>query len=214
MQPRLMRSRTESIIAGVCGGLGDYFGVDPVIVRLIFVLLTLTTGLGLLVYPVLWLAMPKMPPLPSYPPYPPYPDETARLLSAEERTAAQSQASPYVMQEARGRAQQSASRTGLPPEAYVFDPHTGQPIHREPPATGSTTMLDDSVLNQHPLSQIGPGAGPYARPPRSRTRRWGIVGVVLLGIGILALADAFGINTDFVFPILLIVGGIALLRRS
>ena len=59
MQPRLMRSRTEVIIAGVCGGLGEYFGLDPVIVRLIFVLVTLTTGLGFIVYPVLWLVMPR-----------------------------------------------------------------------------------------------------------------------------------------------------------
>src|SRR5215510_3873125 len=59
MQPRLMRSRTEVIIAGVCGGLAEYFAIDPVIVRLIFVLATLTSGIGLLVYPILWLVMPK-----------------------------------------------------------------------------------------------------------------------------------------------------------
>src|SRR5262245_36669406 len=59
MQPRLMRSRSEVIIDGVCGGLGEYFVLDPVIVRLIFVLVTLTTGLGFIVYPVLWLVMPK-----------------------------------------------------------------------------------------------------------------------------------------------------------
>jgi phage shock protein C len=61
MQPRLMRSRTEVIVAGVCGGLGEYFGLDPVIVRLIFVLVSLTTGLGFIVYPILWLVMPKAP---------------------------------------------------------------------------------------------------------------------------------------------------------
>ncbi len=59
MQPRLMRSRTEVIIAGVCGGLAEYFAIDPVIVRLIFVLVTLTSGIGLLVYPILWMVMPK-----------------------------------------------------------------------------------------------------------------------------------------------------------
>src|SRR2546428_3273110 len=59
MEPRLRRSRTEVIIAGVCGGLAEYFGIDPVIVRLIFVLVTLTTGIGVLLYPVLWLVMPK-----------------------------------------------------------------------------------------------------------------------------------------------------------
>src|SRR5262249_58867454 len=58
MQSRLMRSRTEVIVAGVCGGLAQYFGLDPVIVRLIFVLVTLTTGIGFIAYPVLWLVMP------------------------------------------------------------------------------------------------------------------------------------------------------------
>src|SRR5215211_5604527 len=59
MQPRLMRSRTEVIVAGVCGGLAEYFAIDPVIVRLIFVLVTLTSGIGLFIYPILWLVMPK-----------------------------------------------------------------------------------------------------------------------------------------------------------
>lgn len=59
MQPRLTRSRTDRMIAGVCGGLGQYFGVDPVIVRLIFVVIALSTGITLVVYPILWLIMPE-----------------------------------------------------------------------------------------------------------------------------------------------------------
>ncbi|NTV66030.1 MAG: PspC domain-containing protein, partial [Oscillochloris sp.] len=59
MQTRLTRSPTESMIAGVCGGLAEYFNIDPVIVRLIFVLVTLTSGLGLPVYLVLWIVMPR-----------------------------------------------------------------------------------------------------------------------------------------------------------
>jgi len=47
------------MIAGVCGGLGQYFGVDPVIVRLIFVVIALSTGITLVVYPILWLIMPE-----------------------------------------------------------------------------------------------------------------------------------------------------------
>ena len=58
MQKRLMRSQTDKMLGGVCGGLADYFLIDPVIVRLIFVLITITTGLGILFYPVLWLIMP------------------------------------------------------------------------------------------------------------------------------------------------------------
>lgn len=59
MQPRLTRARKDRMISGVCGGLGHYFGVDPVIVRLIFVVLAITTFLTPLIYPVLWLIMPE-----------------------------------------------------------------------------------------------------------------------------------------------------------
>ncbi len=57
---RLYRSRTNRMVAGVCGGLGNYFNVDPTIVRLLFVLATLPGGLpGPLVYLVLWIVIPK-----------------------------------------------------------------------------------------------------------------------------------------------------------
>lgn len=54
---RLMRSRDDAIIAGVAGGIARYLGVDSVIVRLIFVVLVFT-GVGVLLYPVLWIIMP------------------------------------------------------------------------------------------------------------------------------------------------------------
>ncbi len=204
MQPRLMRSRTESIFAGVCGGLGDYFGVDPVIVRLIFVLVTLTTGLGLLIYPVLWLSMPKAPERRFYG------DAGLPQLDAQEQMPmGAQQAAPYVMQEARSRGQAATSHRSAvpPPEAYNFDPLTGQPIQRDP-STGSTTMLNDQLFDQNPISPAG-----AAPAPRGRVKRWSIAGVVLLGFGLMALAEAVGISTEIVFPILMIVGGLALLRR-
>jgi phage shock protein C len=54
---RLMRSRSEKIIAGVAGGIAQYLGIESVIVRLAFVALCFT-GVGILLYPVLWLIMP------------------------------------------------------------------------------------------------------------------------------------------------------------
>jgi phage shock protein C len=56
---RLYRSRTNVVIAGVCGGLGDYLGIDPVLVRIFFVLFTLAGGIGPLVYFLLWLIVPR-----------------------------------------------------------------------------------------------------------------------------------------------------------
>lgn len=56
---RLYRSRTNRQIAGVCGGLGEYFGIDPTLIRVLFVLAFLVAGQGLLLYIILWLVMPE-----------------------------------------------------------------------------------------------------------------------------------------------------------
>lgn len=55
----LTRSKTDKIIAGVCGGLGEYFSIDPVIIRLIFVVITLLGGAGVLAYIVMWIIVPE-----------------------------------------------------------------------------------------------------------------------------------------------------------
>jgi len=54
-------SRADRKIAGVCGGLGEWLDVDPVFLRVAFVLLALVGGLGILVYVVLWLFVPRAP---------------------------------------------------------------------------------------------------------------------------------------------------------
>jgi phage shock protein PspC (stress-responsive transcriptional regulator) len=58
MQRKLERSRTDSRLAGVCGGLGEYLDVDPTLVRLAFILLALYGGHGILLYIILMLVMP------------------------------------------------------------------------------------------------------------------------------------------------------------
>jgi len=59
---RLYRSRTDRKIAGVCGGLAEYFNIDPVIPRIVFVILLLPGGLpGFLPYIILWLVVPEAP---------------------------------------------------------------------------------------------------------------------------------------------------------
>jgi phage shock protein PspC (stress-responsive transcriptional regulator) len=64
--PRLQRSRTDRMIAGVAAGVARYLNTDPAIVRLLFVLLAFS-GPGLLVYPLLWLVMPREPEAPAAP---------------------------------------------------------------------------------------------------------------------------------------------------
>ncbi|MCB5165881.1 PspC domain-containing protein [Streptomyces bambusae] len=57
-RPALTRSRRSHVVAGVCGGLGRFFGVDPVIFRVVVAVLTVTGGLGLVGYGIAWLVMP------------------------------------------------------------------------------------------------------------------------------------------------------------
>lgn len=56
---KLTRSTNDRMIAGICGGLGQYLGLDSTIVRLIFVLLALAGGPGLLAYLIMWLVVPE-----------------------------------------------------------------------------------------------------------------------------------------------------------
>jgi phage shock protein PspC (stress-responsive transcriptional regulator) len=61
-QPRrLYRSSKSKIIGGVCGGMGDYFNIDPVILRLLWVILTFAGGAGVLIYIVAWIIIPEEP---------------------------------------------------------------------------------------------------------------------------------------------------------
>lgn len=56
MEPkRFYRSRTDRVFAGVCGGLAEYFIIDPLLIRLLFVVLALAGGGGVLIYIILWI---------------------------------------------------------------------------------------------------------------------------------------------------------------
>ncbi len=57
----LYRSRDERIIAGVCGGLADYFGLDVSKLRIALLVLILIGGLSIWVYIILWLVVPQNP---------------------------------------------------------------------------------------------------------------------------------------------------------
>ncbi|MFZ4620012.1 MAG: PspC domain-containing protein [Bacteroidota bacterium] len=58
---KLYRSQTNKVFAGVCGGLAEYFDVDPVVIRIIFVLMLLFGGSGFLLYLVAIFIVPKRP---------------------------------------------------------------------------------------------------------------------------------------------------------
>ena len=55
---KLSRSNNK-MIGGVCAGIADYLGLDPTIVRIVWVLMLFFAGFGILLYLILWLIMPK-----------------------------------------------------------------------------------------------------------------------------------------------------------
>ncbi|MBT3189152.1 MAG: PspC domain-containing protein, partial [Anaerolineae bacterium] len=55
----LYRTEKDKMIGGVCGGLGEYFEIDPALVRLLFALIFFGYGAGLMVYVLLWIIMPS-----------------------------------------------------------------------------------------------------------------------------------------------------------
>jgi phage shock protein C len=59
MENRFYLSQTDKKIGGVCGGLAEYFGIDSLIIRIIFVILVVGYGTGILAYLLLWLLAPR-----------------------------------------------------------------------------------------------------------------------------------------------------------
>ena len=62
MEPkRLYRSRKDRMIGGICGGMGVYFNMDPVLIRVLWAICFFFGGAGLLAYLIAWIIIPEEP---------------------------------------------------------------------------------------------------------------------------------------------------------
>ena len=61
MVKRLYRSKKDSILGGVCGGIAEYFDIDPTLVRLLSVLIVFLGGIGVIGYVIAWIIIPQNP---------------------------------------------------------------------------------------------------------------------------------------------------------
>ncbi|HEY6952478.1 MAG TPA: PspC domain-containing protein [Bacteroidota bacterium] len=61
MTKRLYRSIKEKMIGGVCGGIAEYFDIDPVLIRILFVVAVFAGGSGILAYIICWIIIPEQP---------------------------------------------------------------------------------------------------------------------------------------------------------
>ena len=58
---KIFRSKKDRVIAGVCGGIAEYFNVDPTLIRLLWVVFTLMGGSGIIAYIICWIVIPERP---------------------------------------------------------------------------------------------------------------------------------------------------------
>ncbi len=218
MQSRLTRSRTDKFIAGVCGGLSAYFNVDPVIVRLIFVLATFVNGAGIPIYLLLWLIVPRdTTSLPgSYqhiPPHGPQRSQQAAPSIDESYPSRTRAAAPArAVQQQRPGGSGGFSQSPPPPGVYQFDPLTGQPLE-PPPMMGETINLREIPPDAPEQIRSTPSMSSAYTPATPRRRNWRTLGIILVGVGGLILLEQMGITMNLMFPILLIIAGIILLKR-
>lgn len=77
----LRRSSDDRVIAGVCGGLGRYLGVDPILLRIVFVVLAIAGGSGVLLYVLCWIFIPSERPGETLGPTRSMPGATGRILA-------------------------------------------------------------------------------------------------------------------------------------
>ncbi|HNP85818.1 MAG TPA: PspC domain-containing protein [Kouleothrix sp.] len=167
---RLMRSRTDKVLAGVAGGIGQYLAIDPVIVRLAFVAMALT-GIGVFLYPVLWLIMPMEGSQPSTP---------GQVLN-EVRQQAQRVGDEVREVFVSSRRVRYDPMTGEP-----IDPETEIPINNVGNTAGSSTAAPEDRRNRL-LGMILLGVGAFILlgmvPGFGRM----LMPLVLIGAGIMVL---------------------------
>lgn len=167
---RLMRSRTDKVLAGVAGGIGQYLAIDPVIVRLAFVAMALT-GIGVFLYPVLWLIMPMEGSQPSTP---------GQVLN-EVRQQAQRVGDEVREVFVSSRRVRYDPMTGEP-----IDPETEIPINNVGNAAGSSAAAPEDRRNRL-LGMILLGVGAFILlgmvPGFGRM----VMPLVLIGAGIMVL---------------------------
>jgi phage shock protein C len=196
-----MRSSRERMWAGVCGGMAEYFDLDPTLVRLLWIAATIVSGgLGVPLYILGWVLMPRddRPPAQGQYPYQwrdwsqEFHNETQRLAEEARRVA--------------GEVSHGWHQTSGP-----HDPTTD---------TGAAPTPSPS-----PTAQPGPAAQPewwqsgqYVEPHRQHGRSPRAAGVLLVGLGVLLLAANAGIFSWIewrtMWPVILIGFGLLLLAKQ
>lgn len=201
MNRRLYRSRTDSVIGGVAGGVAEYLDVDPSIVRIVWAVLAIVTGgIFFVLYIVMWIVVPEGAQVPGMPRYQPGPGAVPGWTPPASGPAAPVAPVAPVAPDATPDA--AATAAAMPPAGAV----EGEVPPVAEPLPGST----------EPVA----GWTAYGAPETHHRRRGSggamLFGVVLIVLGAWFLIDQYipGIDSDLLWPIALVILGAALLFVS
>jgi phage shock protein C len=188
---RFYRGR-DRIVGGVCSGLGEGLHIDPIWVRLAFVVLAFAQGIGVVLYVVLWVIMPER---------------------GQERPAGRTAFDSMSDDIKRAWANLRGQFGGRPPAGSTSQATAAPP---PPPAAAAA-----SVPSSGHATQVLPPLPPTSAPPPAAPAQRGVhnqsvvLGVILVLIGLAFLLSNTGfVNWSEIWPIALIALGIVLLARS
>ena len=176
MPSRLYRSRSEKMIAGVCGGLGEYFDVDPVLIRLLFVITALISGIGLLAYVVLWILVPR---------------EGSEVIPREQVLRGE-------VEELYHETRERLDPSGSPPRGT--EPETSEASARGEPAG----VADD--VPEPPMPPTPYGESVPVEDRRRRRQHWAGAILIVIGVLFLAqnLGLLWWIQARYAWPLVLV----------
>ena len=209
MDKRLYRSRTDRMISGVCGGIAEYFAIDPTIVRLATVaLLLVTSGAVFLIYIVMAIVVPEMPAQGE--------PDSPRAMTTEEISAG-AQGFARDIQTAAHKAVGGAAGAGgtasgaVPADAPVETP----PVEGAEPPQPATPPADGAEQQ----SQAAPAAS-AASEHRSGGTGAMLIGVLLIAFGLLVFVqrtvglDLLSMGWRLFVPGVIILLGVLILIRA
>lgn len=204
MNRRLYRSRTDSVLGGVAGGVAEYLDVDPSIVRIVWAILAIVTGgIFLVLYIVMWIVVPEGTPGP----YVPGPGAQPGWTPPSGGTPAPPAAAPVV-----GAPAGEDGAVAAPPESEAAPADAEAAAGPVPPAAAPPV----------PPADVPPAPAAWTPPDQEahRHRRRGnvglIFGIILVALGIWFLIDEYvpAFRSDLFWPIGLVLLGVILLVVS
>lgn len=186
---RLTRSRSERMLAGVCGGLAEYLGMDTTLMRVLWVVATLISGgVTLIAYPIFWLVMP----------------ESGRFTSAADDT----------FKDVAERVDPVVERIG----DRVRETFNREPNPTDPAAAkrAQEQELENEILGIREEDLQGEQPQTTAAPKAKAKQRWlPLLGAGLITVGLIVLAE----NVDFLWfspesLVILVIGALLLFYRT